>query len=408
MYLILISSVSDMTQMFSYCKKLESIDLSSFSTRNTNMLQMFDSCMNLKSIKFSDTKKIIPNNMANMFINCRVLTSLDLSNFDTSSCSNMEYLFDNCLNLALADLSSFNTASVQSFRNMFSFCQKLESLDLSHFDTASVTDMGYMFRYCTKLVFLNLNSFILYSDTYIYSMFEGFSSSTQLCYNEHYASLITLEYSNLNNDCSQSCFSTDSKLLIFYVITESNNCINDCNSEGNSYKYEYKNKCYSSCPEGTSQSTINPYLCIKTLVCEHYYNIDKSKCFDSIPEGYFLSDSQENILDKCHNYCRTCNQKETEGNTNCLTCKDNYYFYKGNCLEECSYNFYKDDLNNKICTCNSNIKCKDCSEENSNLCMSCNENYYQKYEDYINAYSVFECYNELEKYYFTNNYFYPC
>ena len=397
------SSVSDMAQMFSFCKKIESIDLSSFSARNVNMFKMFDSCMNLKSIKFSETKKIASNNMANMFINCQVLTSLDLSNFDTSRCTNMEYLFDNCLKLTLIDLSSFNTSSVKSFRNMFSFCKQLESLDLSHFDTASVTDMGYMLRYCTKLVFLNLNSFILNSDTYIYSMFEGFLSSTQLCYNEDNAGLIKLEFVNLNNNCSKDCFSTNSKL-----IAESNKCINDCNSEGNTYKYEYKNKCYYSCPEGTSQSSINQYLCIKTLICKHYYNIDKSKCFDTIVEGYFLSDSQQNILDKCHDYCKTCNQKETEGNTNCLTCKDNYYFYKGNCFEECPYNFYKDNLNNKICTCISNIKCKECSIENLNLCISCNEGYFQKYEDYINGISFFECYNELEKYYLDNNYFYSC
>ena len=397
------SSVSDMTQMFSFCKNLESIDVSNFIIHYANTYQMFSYCVKVKSIKFSDTNTMRTTDMGNMFWNCNEITSIDLSNFDTTSCTNMEYLFDNCYRMALVDISSFSTSSVKSFKYMFSYCADLQSLDLSHFDTASVTDMEYMFRYCENLVFINLNSFIINSGTNVNQMFQNFKSTSKMCYNEDTASLIKEKFGDINNDCSDICFSPNTKL-----ISESNKCISDCNTEGNTYIYEYKNKCYSSCPEGTTQSSVNQYLCIKTITCEHYYNIDKTECFDSILDGYFLYDSQQNILDKCHDYCKTCNQKETEGNTNCLTCKDNYYFYKGNCLEECTYGFYMDDLNNKICTCNSNIKCKECSEDNSNLCISCNENYYQKYEDYISGNSFFECYNELEKYYLQNNYFYSC
>ena len=397
------SSVSDMTQMFSFCKKLSSIDLSNFVIKNANTYQMFSYCEKVKSIKFSDVNKMSSTNMGNMFWNCKEITSLDLSSFDTTSCTYMAYLFDNCFQLILVDLSNFVTSSVKSFKYMFSYCSKLQSLDLSHFDTSSVTDMEYMFRYCSGLVFLNLNSFVINSDTIVNGMLTSFSTTSKMCYNENTANLIKDNYEDIINDCSDDCFSPQAKL-----ISESKICISDCNTEGNTYKYEYKNKCYSSCPEGTSQSPINQFLCIKTLICEHYYNIDKSQCFDTILEGYFLFDSQQKILDKCHDFCKACNQKETEGNTNCLTCKDNYYFYKGNCLEECPYNFYTDDLNNKICTCNSNIKCKECSEDNSNLCTSCNEGYYQKYEDYIKGNSFFECYNELEKYYLKNNYLYEC
>ena len=72
--LICDSGVTDMVEMFSYCKNLTTLDLSNFNTSNvTNMSSMFNSCFNL--------------------------TTLDLSNFDTSNVTDMNYMFGYCGNL---------------------------------------------------------------------------------------------------------------------------------------------------------------------------------------------------------------------------------------------------------------------------------------------------------------------
>ena len=389
------SSVTNMKGMFHQCINLQSLDLSSFSGSDTNMVDMFNGCTNLKFVQFSETKTIKANNMGFMFINCNSLTSIDLSNFDTSSCTAMEYLFDNCYELEIVDLSSFRTQNVRTFTNMFSFCSKLQSIDLSEFQTASAIDMSYMFRYNSALTYVNLNSITINGDTGIEKIFEG-TTNAKICYAN--TASVLLNDLNIENKCSDDCFEENSKL-----ISESNKCVSSCKSDS-TYRREYKRKCYKKCPSGTIQSSSDEFVCIKVRACPNYYNMDKTKCFDSIEDGYFLSDENQKLLDKCHENCKTCNKKEIEGNTNCLTCKNNnLFFYKGNCLVSCKYNDYLDN-NKKICTCESNEKCRECSEENSYLCESCNEGFYSIFGEN----SPFQCYKELENYYLKNGYFHPC
>ena len=124
--LICDSGVTDMVEMFSYCKNLTTLDLSNFNTSNvTNMSSMFNSCFNL--------------------------TTLDVSNFDTSNVTKMYYMFASCGKLTSLDLSNFNTSNVTDMNYMFGYCGNLTTLDLSNFNTSKVTDMGNMFNYCEKL-----------------------------------------------------------------------------------------------------------------------------------------------------------------------------------------------------------------------------------------------------------------
>ena len=372
------SSVQDMSRMISYCKELKAIDISNFRTNNANMNEMFHYCLKLKSIKFPDENNVlISSDIGCIFQDCQSITYLDLSSFDTSSCTNMEYSFNNCYKIVSINLSNIITSNVRTFNNMFSYCGKLEALDLTNFETFSVTTMTDMFTNCNKLIYINLESFIINETTNIDNIFNS-------------------NYPQLTNDCSFSCFSEPNKL-----ISEDRKCVENCSSD-NTYKYEYNNKCYSNCPDGTISSEDNEYIC---KVCK-YYNMDKTKCFNTIPEGYFLSDNTQNLIDKCHDNCKTCDKKEIEGNTNCLTCQDNLFFDNGNCLDSCTYGSYRDDSGKNVCNCNA--KCKECSTENENLCKSCREGYYPIYVENINENTLLDCYNTLEGYYLNINYFYPC
>ena len=388
------SSVRDMSLMFCDCQKLESIDISSFSANNVDMGGLFKYCLNLKTIKFPDTKKLKCSNLGAMFQDCQNLISVDLSSFDTSEITSMNHIFDNCYQLVSANLSSFDTSRVENFQNMFSNCNNLESLDLSNFNTASAGNFDSMFYGCSSLIYLNLKSFIFKEDANINYMFTRVSNETIICYEDN---RINQKYSDLGSECNNPCFNKSSKL-----ISESKQCVEDC-SLSQTNKFEYNSKCYSECPSGTIQSSTKEFLCLKILVCPNYYNMDKTECFDTIEDGYFLSDENQKLLDKCHENCKTCNKKGLVGNTNCLTCNSNYYFYNGNCLEKCKHNSYKDDNNNLICTCETNKKCKECSEEPIK-CKSCNEGFYSKYGEI----SPFDCHDKLNNYYLKDNYFYQC
>ena len=128
------SKISDMTNMFSGCKKLPSLDLSTWNTSKTT-------------------------NMGGMFNDCWALASLDVSGFDTSNVTNMTSMFCYCSKLKSLDLSHFDTSQVTKMDSMFQGCSSLTALDLSHFDTSQVTDMGSMFLKCSELTTLDLSSF---------------------------------------------------------------------------------------------------------------------------------------------------------------------------------------------------------------------------------------------------------
>ena len=124
--LICDSGVTDMSNLFSDCSNLTTLDVSNF-----------------------DTSKV--TNMDSMFASCNYLTTLDLSNFNTSNVTNMFYMFGACYELTTLDLSSFNTSKVTNMYSMFGHCYNLTTLDLSNFNTSKVTKMSNMFGYCGGL-----------------------------------------------------------------------------------------------------------------------------------------------------------------------------------------------------------------------------------------------------------------
>ena len=398
------SSVKSMSEMFYSCESLESLDLSSFETnKDVDMSKMFYNCSKLKSIKFPDKNKILGLNMEYLFQGCSSLTSLDLSSFDTSFTSKINNMFEGCNNLISIDLSHFNTSKVTNMDNMFKECTKLEFLDISNFETKSLNNMEGIFRKCNSLIYLNMKSVVIQDSINTNYIFSGCSDKLILCCEKEYESKLKKDKILINN-CSDICFSETKK-----IVTELNKCVEDCNTYDSEYKYEYNNKCYIDCPEGTISSSKDEFLCIEKD-CE-YYNIGKTECFKEIQEGYYIYDKKERIIDKCHENCKACNEKGDENNNNCISCKSGFFLEDGNCVTECTYNSYIDDNGNKICTCSSNFKCKECSKESlkDDLCISFNNErgFYSKY--YENLHNKFkECNDNNTGYYLEDNELHPC
>ena len=123
------ANVTDMSGMFYRCKKLKSLDLSSFNTANVT-------------------------DMGYMFYYCIELTSLNLSNFDTANVKYMSNMFEGCEKLTSLNLSSFNTANVTVMNGMFYLCSGLTTIYVSDDFITTINTLGdeYMFKYCTNLV----------------------------------------------------------------------------------------------------------------------------------------------------------------------------------------------------------------------------------------------------------------
>mgnify|MGYP001623816389 CR=1 FL=1 len=168
------SQATNMSSMFDNCRKLISLDLSSFDTSKViNMNDMFSYCSNLTSINLSNFDTSQVTYMNNMFNSCSNLTSLNLSSFDTSQVTMMSYMFGYCSNLTSLNLSNFDTSKVINMSYMFQSCSNLKSITLTRFNTLNTTHMTDMFQNCSSLEELDLSSFNMENVLYIGSMFSG-------------------------------------------------------------------------------------------------------------------------------------------------------------------------------------------------------------------------------------------
>lgn len=145
------SKVTDMSQMFSGCSSLESIDDFPFNTTNfTDMSYMFYNCTSLKNINLNFNTENVTD-MSYMFYGCTALESIEL-NINTSKVETMNSLFGECSALkSITFGDKFNTANVTDMGNMFLNCRSIETLDLSTLNTSSVTYMAQMFTSCYNL-----------------------------------------------------------------------------------------------------------------------------------------------------------------------------------------------------------------------------------------------------------------
>ena len=117
------------------------------------------------------------------------------------------------------------------------------------------------------------------------------------CNDNYPYEIIRTDYKNCYNNCpyyyyidkatyNKYCTESQACPLNYYkLITEKNECVNKCDDDG-TYKFEFENKCYISCPIGT------------------YPIEDGYLCFKVKPEGYYFD---SNIYKKCYVSCKNCN-----------------------------------------------------------------------------------------------------
>ena len=81
--------------------------------------------------------------------------------------------------------------------------------------------------------------------------------------------------------------------------------------------------------------------------CGGYKINDGTICSESIPNGYYLLDILNKIIEKCHKTCNTCEKSPIDNNNNCVSCKKNFNLnINNNCIYK--YNYYFDDIIEEI------------------------------------------------------------
>ena len=222
------ANVTDMNGMFFSCVALTSLDVSKFNTVNvTNMPQMFYKCSKLTSLDVSKFNTMNVTNMSSMFSSCHTLTSLDVRNFNTANVTNMSYMFYSCSSLTSLDVTHFNTANVTNMIYMFYSCSSLTSLDVTHFNTEKVTDMRFMFSSCSSLTSLDVTYFNTAKVTNMSYMFSSCLSLTSL-YLTNFNTANVTNMSRMFENCRALTTIYASSKFVTTKVSNSDDMFNNC------------------------------------------------------------------------------------------------------------------------------------------------------------------------------------
>ena len=313
-------SITDISYLFHNCESLTSVDLSKFDTsRITLFNSMFFNCKNLEEINLNHFNTLQVTDTRWMFHGCTKLTSLDISNFDFSNvfiakymfcnCDNLEIIkfnnltklsqinettgmFENCTKLISLDLSSINTSKVVEMSNMFYNCEKLRVINMPYFKTNNVMNMDSIFSGCASLEILNFYSFVYNNFLNLANIFNSLPYNLIYCiYNNSQLKDINsiLQEKNMTNNCSYSCSYINKKM-----INENSLCIDECIQDINNI-YEFNNKCYNNCPEGTTSN--NKHFCIEIIEDNSNSNIINSNIINSD----IINSNTESFTEKINN-----------------------------------------------------------------------------------------------------------
>ena len=194
---------------------------------------LFKDLTNILEVDLSSLKYIVGNNgMLEMFNGCTSLTSIVFSNLNTSLVSHsVARIFRNCYSLKTVDLSKLDISHIPYYDDIFQGCKSLEYINF--------------INYMESRVELN----------YYASIDDDLPNNLVICINQTNAP--NLYNSLIKRGCTIVHCDKNWREKQKKIIAATNKCVSTCENENN---YEFENKCYESCPNGTKS---NNFICEK-------------------------------------------------------------------------------------------------------------------------------------------------
>ena len=142
-----VSKVTTFGAMFYLCKSLTKLDLRNWVTSSATTFQdMFASCHNLEVIRVDnfDTSKVTGTGLNQMFSYCKKVKTLNLNSFTRSgSLGNFNGFCSNCSSLEYISMQNFAFGNCTSMDGTFTNCTSLKMLDLTTLDSSTFTSKTY-------------------------------------------------------------------------------------------------------------------------------------------------------------------------------------------------------------------------------------------------------------------------
>ena len=243
------------------------------------------------------------------------------------------------------------------------------------------------------------NTEIKGGDFYAYNIYKEY-------FEETYEVLIgkTINKNSISTiKCSKELECSTPKTQTLSVITQYMSRVNVLllKNDFNTNKYYAIANDYSN-PSGTFKFELNLEL---GLTCQNYYNLDRTSCLKTVPDGFYCNNSDAKTITQCDSKCSKCD-KESIDNNKCISCNnDNEYYPKYNEKDNEYKTCYSKDskfeglylnLENKVfeqCF----YLCKNCLElgdETNNKCEECISGY--QFNSLVNKKN--NCYKQCDSY----------
>ncbi|EAR90505.2 zinc finger lsd1 subclass family protein (macronuclear) [Tetrahymena thermophila SB210] len=205
-------------------------------------------------------------------------------------------------------------------------------------------------------------------------------SSSYFLYNLQCVSTCPDGFATDSNKICQPC---DSTCLTCSTPQSNTSCLT-CKT--NTYLNPNKS-CLSNCPSKywTDQTNWKCQVCDPTCYncispgdqnsctsCSGTLYLFSNQCINTCPTNtFYLTQTNNNICQPCHNSCKTC---DGPNNNNCQSCLALSLFQQSSktCVSQCNPNQYQNnsDPNNLICS-SCDPSCATCSGPNNNNCVTC-------------------------------------
>ena len=149
-------NVVDMSNMFTSCG-LDEVDLNSWDTHSLERIAGMFGHSRVIEVKIGDWDTSNLKDMWGTFSWCTRLQSLDISMWSTPKLEKLYATFVRCESLKELDLSRWDTSHVVNMEMMTSYATHLELLNVSSFDYSNVTNKDQMYSDLNNLQVLIVN-----------------------------------------------------------------------------------------------------------------------------------------------------------------------------------------------------------------------------------------------------------
>ena len=320
--------------------------------------------------------------------------SKDLNNNEYTIIDNKLYkCYDNCLSCFEKSLSINDQKCIQCKPNYYKVVNTNNCFDISYTNNGYYLKNNIFYKcYPNCMLCENTNNEINENNQYCTKCKNQyyFKKNTKNCYykddNIPGYSLIDNSFEKCNENCKYCSISEENsnemnngciecKNENYMIINGTNNCNNSDQIEEGYFINDNKiYKCSEKCKNCISDKD-NCTQCNNDKGYYYMINSNKNQCVkkeeinDNKLNAYFINkENNEYFWDICYENCLSCNEKGTQDDNKCLSCKLEYMLIDNNCVLKIDEKTENDDIINK---CNNSFYLF-----NNNCYQTCPENYY--------------------------------